>query len=205
MTTQTIAPQTSPFTLREFFGRPRPALDWSGAALVLIDHQRDYVDGGLPLVGMEATVVAAAELLATARRHGAPVIHVVHVAPAGAPAFDPAKPGGQIIAELAPREGEARVAKTYANSFKDTGLHERLQVLGKKQLVIAGFMTHMCVSTTTRAAAELGYENFVVASACATRDLRGPNGETVAAAVVHATALAELGDSFATVLAAVPD
>ena len=38
-------------------------------------------------------------------------------------------------------------------------------------LVIAGMMTHMCIDTTTRAAADLGFENVLAHDACATRDL----------------------------------
>lgn len=190
----------TPFTLFEFFGRPRPELDWRQTCLLLIDHQREYVDGALPLTGMSQAVAAAAELLARARAEGAPVLHVAHRAPAGAPAFAPERGHAAFIDALAPREGEDVVIKALPSAFAGTDLHARLQATGRRQLVIAGFMTHMCVSTSTRAAAELGYSCFVFGQACATRDLRAPDGERIAAAQVHRTALAELADTFACVL-----
>lgn len=58
-------------------------------------------------------------------------------------------------------------------------------------------MTHMCVSTTARAALDLGYRSTVVASACATRDLPDALGGVVDAKTVHRAALAALGDRFA--------
>jgi len=65
--------------------------------------------------------------------------------------------------------------------------------------VLAGFMTHMCVSSTARAALDLGYQTTVVADACATRDLPRPGGGTIAAADLHAAELAALADRFAIV------
>jgi nicotinamidase-related amidase len=63
-----------------------------------------------------------------------------------------------------------------------------------------GAMTHMCVSSTLRVAAELGYSSCVVADACATRDLPLSGGDVVPAAQVHAANLAALGDRFARVV-----
>jgi nicotinamidase-related amidase len=61
----------------------------------------------------------------------------------------------------------------------------------------------MCVSTTTRAALDLGYRSTVVASATATRDLPHPTGNgVVPARNIHEAALAALADRFAVI---VPD
>jgi nicotinamidase-related amidase len=189
-----------PKTLAQRFGRPPASLDWSKVALVLIDHQREYDDGGLPLAGIKPAVAECAALLELARRKGALVIHVQHLAPAGAPLFDSAGPFVEFIPGIGPMPGEAVVSKALPNSFAGTTLQAALAEAGCKQLVIAGFMTHMCVSTTTRAAAELGYVSWVVADACATRDLPLPWGEAIRAADVHRAALAELNDSFAQVV-----
>jgi len=189
-----------PKTLIDLAGRPRPTIDWSKAAVLLIDHQREYVDGKLPLSGMPAAIAAAAELLALARERGAPVIHIQHLLPAGAPVFDSAGPFAAFIDKIAPQQGEAVVAKTKPSAFAGTDLEERLRALGVGQLVIAGFMTHVCVSTTTRAAAERGYPVWVVADACATRPLPLPGAEPVAAESIHRATLAALNDAFATVV-----
>lgn len=190
----------TPKTLAQRFGRPPAVLDWHQAALILIDHQREYTDGGLPLSGMPAAVAACSELLALARTNGAPVFHVQHLAPGGAPLFDAAGEFVAFIEGIGPVGGESVVTKALPNAFAGTTLQAGLVAAGCKQLVIAGFMTHMCVSTTTRAAAELGYTNWVVADACATRDLPLPWGEVITAAEVHRAALAELNDSFAQVV-----
>lgn len=60
-------------------------------------------------------------------------------------------------------------------------------------------MTHMCVSSTVRAALDLGYRSTVIASACATRDLPDGLGGVVDAATLHRAALAALGDRFAVI------
>jgi nicotinamidase-related amidase len=58
-------------------------------------------------------------------------------------------------------------------------------------------MTHMCVSSTVRAALDFGYMSTVAADACASRDLPDGSGGVVAADAVHRVALAELADRFA--------
>ena len=62
-------------------------------------------------------------------------------------------------------------------------------------------MTHMCVSSTVRAALDLGYRCSVVAGACATRDLPDGAGGVIAANQLQRAELAALADRFATVLA----
>lgn len=193
---------STPFTLLDAAGASRTPAAWSQATLVLIDHQREYQDGRLPLTGMPEAVAACAELLALARRHGSPVIHVVHHGKAGG-AFDPDGAHAAIIDGLGPQGDESTLAKHLPNSFAGTDLAERLAALGRKELVVAGFQTHMCVSATVRAALDHGYRSTVVAAACATRDLPDPlGGAPLSAADIHRTALAELHDRFATV---VPD
>ena len=71
---------------------------------------------------------------------------------------------------------------------------------GKKTLVIAGFMTHMCVSATIRSALDHGYHVTVASDAVATRDLPDPlGGPDLSAEQINRAALAELADRFAAV------
>jgi len=193
---------TAPFTLLDAAGASRKPSAWSDAVLILVDHQREYVDGKLPLTGMPEAVAGCAELLALARRHGTPVIHVVHHGKAGG-AFDPAGPHASIIEGLTPRDGELTVVKSLPNSFAGTDLAARLTALGRKELIVAGFQTHMCISATVRSALDHGYRVTLVANGCATRDLPDPlGGAPLAAAELHRVTLAALNDRFATV---VPD
>lgn len=193
---------TAPFTLLDAAGASRKPSAWSDAVLILVDHQREYVDGKLPLTGMPEAVAGCAELLALARRHGTPVIHVVHHGKAGG-AFDPAGPYASIIEGLTPRDGEQTVVKSLPNSFAGTDLAARLTALGRKELIVAGFQTHMCISATVRSALDHGYRVTLVANDCATRDLPDPlGGAPLPAAELHRVTLAALNDRFATV---VPD
>jgi nicotinamidase-related amidase len=68
------------------------------------------------------------------------------------------------------------------------------------QLIVVGFMTHMCVSTTVRSALDHGYRCTVVAAACGTRDLPDGRGGVIPAEVVHRANLAALADRFAKVV-----
>jgi nicotinamidase-related amidase len=107
-----------------------------------------------------------------------------------------------IAPEVAPKDGEAVIIKAMPNSFAGTNLQEVLQAIGRKQLIVAGFMTHMCVSTTVRAAVDFGYMSTIVANACATRDLPDGEGGVVTAAELQRAELAALSDRFAII---VPD
>ena len=172
------------------------------AALVLIDLQNDYFPGGaMELVGAEAAVAQAARLLAAFREAGRPVVHVQHVATrAGATFFLPDTPGVAIHPSVRPREGEPVVVKHFPSGFRETVLRETLAEAGTDELVFAGMMTHMCVDTTVRAAADLGFTCWLAADACATRDL-AYGQQRVAAAQVQTAYLAALDGAFATVLA----
>lgn len=194
----------------------RTLLDLAGATLapaaldrgvlVLIDIQNEYFDGPLRLSGVEAAAGTAAGLLARARALGTPVIHVRHRGRPGG-AFDPEAPRGQIHASVAPGPAELVVDKTLPNAFAGTTLETALEAHPDRPLILAGFMTHMCVSATARAALDHGRFSTVAMDATATRDLPDPTGGTLPADTVHRAALAALADRFAVVCRAadIPD
>jgi nicotinamidase-related amidase len=192
---------TRPLTLLEMRDAVPPVPPLEVATLLLIDWQEEYRTGALVLDGVEAAIGRAALVLGRARAAGARVVHVAHAGAAGG-MFHRSGPGGRFVAELAPRPGEVVVEKTAPSAFTGTGLAEVLDAGGRRPLVVMGAMTHMCVSSTLRAAAELGHACCVVADACATRDLPLPGGGVVPARVVHEANLAALGDRFARVVVA---
>jgi nicotinamidase-related amidase len=166
------------------------------SCLVLIDLQNEYLQGPIAVPDAAAAVAAAAELLRSARQAGSPVFHIAHAGRAGG-LFDRAAPRGQIVAELAPEPNEAVVEKALPNAFAGTNLNDLLSATGRKNLILSGFMTHMCVSSTARVAVDLGYRVTVAASACGTRPLPDGRGGVVAATTLHDVALVELSDRFA--------
>ncbi|MFL9879421.1 cysteine hydrolase family protein [Herbaspirillum rhizosphaerae] len=192
---------STPKTLLQIAGAAPRSPQWKDAALILIDHQAEYTKGGVPLAGIDAAIGEIAQLLKQARAAGAPVFHVVHHAKSGAALFDPQREYVNIIDGLEPQEGEVTVVKALPNSFANTTLDAELKKAGKKELIIAGFATHMCISATTRSALDHGYVSTVVAAACATRDLPDAlGGGVVSAAEVQRASLAALADRFATVV-----
>jgi nicotinamidase-related amidase len=189
---------STPKTLLEMSGADLRLPALSDATLVIIDAQNEYLDGKLALPGVRPAVDALARLLAKARAAGAPVVHIQHKGRPGG-LFDVEGRGGAIIDGVQPAGGEAVVQKALPNAFAQTDLDAMLKKIGLKELVIAGFMTHMCVSSTARAALDLGYKAVVAADAAATRDLPDPMGGVIGADALHRAALAELADRFAIV------
>ena len=189
-----------PRTLMQMAGAPSEPPPLGETALVLIDCQREYVDGALPPNGVGPALAEAGKLLAAARAAGAPVVHVVHRGRPGGGAFDPEGPYFAEADEVAAVAGESCIEKALPNAFAGTDLHQTLEGLERKQLVFAGFQTHMCISSTVRAALDLGYASTVVGTACATRDLPDGGGGVVSAAELHRAELVALSDRFALVV-----
>ena len=172
-------------------------------ALLIIDIQNDYFPGGrMELVGSLAASVQAKALLEAFRARGLPVIHVQHLSTRpGATFFLPGTDGAKIHESVQPAAGETVITKHFPNAFRETTLADTLRERGIKSLVIAGMMSHMCIDTSTRAAADAGYACTLAHDACATRDLAF-GGATVPAAQVHAAFMAAMNGAFAKVVSA---
>jgi nicotinamidase-related amidase len=172
-------------------------------ALVLIDIQNDYFDGGaMQLVGMEAAAENAQRLLQHFRQTDQPRIHIQHLSVRpGAGFFVPETKGVEHHSSVAPLQGETVVQKNFPNSFRDTNLMDCLKSVQAEELIICGAMSHMCVDATTRAGFDFGFSCQVIEDACATRDLEF-KGATVEAAKVHASFMAALAVPYAKILSA---
>ncbi len=62
------------------------------------------------------------------------------------------------------------VEKTCFNALLEDGMLDKIKAYGKKQVVIFGIETHICVYQTACALMEAGFEVYVVKDACASRD-----------------------------------
>ena len=169
------------------------------SALIMVDCQNTYRRGMMQLTNAEAAILEAQKLLQMARDLKIPIIHIQHDAGVGSP-YDVTAEIGQISTEVAPKNGENVITKNYPNAFIATPLEAQLKALGIENVVLVGFMTHMCINSTARGAFNLGFKPTVVASACATRSLVGANGKTVDAQTMHEAALAAVRDLFAVVV-----
>ncbi|MFF5402547.1 cysteine hydrolase family protein [Streptomyces misionensis] len=185
-------------TLRQLNGFDETPAKLADSTLVLIDYQNTYTTGVMELDGWQPALDAAARLLERARREGAKVIHVVNDGGEGTP-YDIRAEIGQIHPSVAAADGEPVVVKQAPNAFHGTELGRLVDEAGRGDLVIAGFMTHMCVAFTAQGAFLRGNRPTVVADACATRALP-VNGTELDAQGVHLSALATIADLYGVVV-----
>lgn len=189
---------SDPKTLLQLAGADLEPPKLANACLVVIDMQNEYLDGPVALPEARAAITHTKSLLSRARDAGSCVIHVAHKGRAGS-LFDRDAERGRIVDELTPLAGEAVIEKALPNAFAGTGLANLITETGRKDVIVVGFMTHMCVSSTARAALDLGFRVTIDAEACATRDLPDGRGGRVDAATLNEVALVELSDRFAVI------
>jgi nicotinamidase-related amidase len=113
-------------------------------------------------------------LVRTFRAAGLPVIFVLHTD--SDPEFQAGSPYFKLMDFLAPAPGEPVLVKNTRNAFTSTNLQELLREKGVERLVITGIQTEQCCETTTRLAADLGYDVDFVTEATMTFPI--PNPET---------------------------
>ncbi|MZD06161.1 isochorismatase family protein [Streptomyces sp. SID5785] len=182
-------------TLRGLMKLDETPAKLSNATLVLVDYQNVYSDGTMELTGWRDAVKNTKALLERARKANTPVVHIVEKG------YDLTSKAGQIIPDLKPAKGEAVVEKAVPNGFHDTNLDAELKKTGRKNVIIAGFMTHMCTLFTAEGAVYAGYNPTVVGDASATRPLPVEgNPQGVPAQQVHDAALATIQDRFGVVV-----
>jgi nicotinamidase-related amidase len=169
-------------------------------ALIIIDLQNDYFEGGAnPLIGSLEASINAKALLKYFREKSLLVVHIQHFSTrAGATFFIPNTKGVEIHENVMPVSGEKVITKNYPNSFRETDLLDYLKSNNITDLVICGMMTHLCIDATTRAAKDFGFTCIVIGDACATKDLE-IQGESVAANEVQKSFLAALNYFYSTV------
>ena len=192
-------------SLLDILGAAAKPAKLADSALIIVDAQREYLDGAIPLSGIDKALIELKQLLEQSRKLGIPIFHIVHHATPGAPIFDPDGPMSKIIDEVQPLGDEKVISKNLPSSFVNTDLDEYLKKTNRGELVIAGFMTHMCINATTRSAVDLGYKPTIIGRACATRDLPVPGGTVLSADIVHQSNLASLDDLLACVCDTVND
>jgi len=190
-------------TLRELNGFDDTPASLKDSTLVMVDYQNTYTAGVMELEGWEPALDAAAELLAKAREAGSTVIHIVNDGGEGTP-YDVRAEIGQIHPKVAPIEGEPTVVKTAPNAYVGTELGELVERAGNDDVVIAGFMTNMCVQFTAEGTFLAGKKPTVVADASATRPLASGIAP-VSAQQLHESALATIGDLYGVVVKSADD
>ena len=80
--------------------------------------------------------------------------------------------GGELVAAIAPREGDRFVVKPRYSAFDHTPLDIILRDLEIERILLAGAATEACVVQTAVDAREKGFKVTVLADACVTTDTR---------------------------------
>ena len=147
-------------------------------ALVVIDllQRFDHEDGDALLASLRERLPGLVGALERARADGTPVVYVNDLDgrwDSNAPALvrDALDgPGGDALAEVAPREGDRILLKPRYSIFDHTPLVILLRELEVERLLLAGAATEMCVVQSAIDARELGFKVSILAGACATTD-----------------------------------
>jgi nicotinamidase-related amidase len=106
------------------------------------------------------------KLIGIFREAALPVIFFLHTD--GDPGFGMSDPEFRLMDFLDRHESEPLLVKNTRNAFTSTDLQQRLQALGVNRVVVCGISMEQCCETTTRVAADLGYEVDFVSEATLT-------------------------------------
>ncbi len=128
-------------------------------------------------------------LIRSYRAAGLPVIFILHNDPD--PGFRPGDPEVRLMDFLVREEGDPLLLKNTRNSFTSTNLQEILDAEGVRRVVVTGISTEQCCETTTRVAADLGYDVDFVTEATMTFPIADPEtgGEMSAEEITRRTEL----------------
>lgn len=140
-------------------------------AVLVVDMQNDFVSPGgtLQVADAQDTVPTIAGVLERARSAGARVAYTQDWHPPDDPEFAiwpehvvMGSWGAEIVAELAPREGERVMRKPRYDGFYGTQLDHLLHLWGIRHVVILGTVANICVLHTAGSAALRWFDVTVV-------------------------------------------
>lgn len=166
-------------------------------ALLVIDMQLGMADriaaGRLPVDAQAPDRMAM--LIAMFRARNLPVVHVHHDEP-GTP-FARDLPSGAPMPCAAPLAGETVLWKHRSSAFAGTGLDAHMRKLGAGRIVVIGAVAAFCVTSTVRAASDLGFEVILPGDALLGFDIPAHDGGRIDAGTVLRVTLSLLGADFA--------
>ncbi len=171
-------------------------IDLDRAVLLPIDMQVGFDHPRHPPrwnVDVDANGLA---LLAAWRAASRPIIHIRHDSVQPGSPLVAGQPGNRHRPGFSPQGDEPLVTKSVNSAFIGTDLDLRLRRVGAKHVVVFGLVTDMCVSTTVRMGANLGWDMILAPEACDCFALPDGRGGTIPAAQIHAAHVATLAYEF---------
>ncbi len=128
-------------------------------ALLVIDVQREYFDGALPITHPIGHLDRILQVMDLGRKAGVPTAVIRHHQPdPNSPIFCLNSEMWQLHPEVASRPYDVLIEKQLPGSFTGTNLEAWLKQVNADTVSIAGYMTHMCCDTTARQAFHRGYK-----------------------------------------------
>ena len=123
--------------------------------LVIIDAQNEFSDKGQrPVPMFKEAVEVIKKRIEQARKAGTPIAWVKHFnRPDESPAFMPGTWGAELLSGLEPAVNsplEKMFHKDVFGAFTGSDLGNWLKQIGSNEILMTGFYTHGCVSTTSR-------------------------------------------------------
>ena len=171
-------------------------IDWDRAVLLPIDMQQAFDGPEWPPRWNADLDSNGLALLSAWRASGRPIIHVRHDSVQPGSSLAPGWPGNAFRPGFEPKPGEPLVTKSVNSAFIGTDLDLRLKRLGAKHVVTFGLSTDMCVSTTVRTGANMGWDMILVPDASDCFELPDGNGGTIPAIEVQRAHVATLAFEF---------
>ncbi|MCW2065683.1 UNVERIFIED_ORG: nicotinamidase-related amidase [Stenotrophomonas maltophilia] len=142
------------------FNGARPVIDPDNAAMLLIDHQSGLFQtiGDMPFTSVRAHATALAKMATLAKM---PVITTASV---------PQGPNGPLIPEIHDAAPHAQYVarRGEINAWDNPEFVAAVKGTGRKQLIIAGTITSVCMAFPSIAAVADGYQVFAVVDASGT-------------------------------------
>jgi nicotinamidase-related amidase len=161
-------------------------------ALLVIDVQREYFDGALPISHPDNHLETILQVMDQAKLAGIPIAVIRHhQADPQSPIFRLNSDQWQLHPEVARRSHDIVIDKQFPGSFTGTELESWLQKVGATTVTIAGYMTHMCCDTTARQACHLGYKVEFLRDATGTLAVENSAGSVSAEQMHVATLVAQ--------------
>jgi len=150
---------TAMSTIANFDGQ-KPIIDPNNAALLLIDHQSGLFQtiGDMPMPVLRNHAAALAKMASLSKL---PVITTASV---------PQGPNGPLIPEIHANAPHATYVarKGEINAWDNPDFVAAVKATGRKQLIIAGTITSVCMAFPAIAAVQDGYQVFAVVDASGT-------------------------------------
>jgi len=142
------------------FDGAKPIIDPEQAAMLLIDHQSGLFQtiADLPFTAVRAHATALARM---ATLTGMPVVTTASV---------PQGPNGPLIPEIHQAAPHARYVARHGeiNAWDNPDFVAAVKATGRRQLIIAGTITSVCMAFPAIAAVAAGYQVFAVVDASGT-------------------------------------